>query len=164
MSPESLSLQHVSELIRLALTPAFLIAAVSSLLGVLSARLSRVSDIAAVLRTSIENGLFKTRSERSAALRNVSARAWLLLVAMALSVVCALLITLVIALLYVVNRGAAGLSPAIGLIFVMAIAVFAIAMMCVLAELVFASAVARNLMRDLAHEPEEPTAPRALSV
>jgi hypothetical protein len=70
--------------------------------------------------------------------------------------VCALLVTVVIALLYVANRGAADLSSTIGLLFVVSIGVLAIAMLCVLAEVGFASAAARRLVRDLEDELEEP--------
>jgi hypothetical protein len=164
MPPDSLSLDHVSELIRLALTPAFLIAAVSSMLGVLSSRLARVADNAAYLKLAISDGRYPTATERHVALRNIASRGWFLLAAMALSVVCALLVTFVIALLYVANRGIANLPGTIGLFFVLSIAALAAAMLCVLIEVGYASASARAAVHDLALDLEERTPRGAAAV
>jgi hypothetical protein len=149
-------LERVAELIRLALTPVFLIAAVSSMLTLLTARLGRVADQALSLNDERSNVLMRT--QRSVAIRYIEARAWLLLVAMALCVVCTLLVTVVISLLYWAQRGTTGLSQTIGLLFVLSIAVLALAMLCLLAEVVLSSAIARILLRDLKRELRQQSA------
>src|SRR5580698_4175786 len=105
-------LERVAELIRLALTPVFLIAAVSSMLTLLTARLGRVADQALSLNEERSNVLMRT--QRSVAIRFIEARAWLLLVAMALCVVCTLLVTMVISLLCWAQRGTTGFSQTRG--------------------------------------------------
>jgi hypothetical protein len=155
------SIDSVSELIRLALTPAFLIAAVSSMLGVLTSRLARVADQALSLNAERSNVFMRT--QRSVAIRDIAARAWLLLAAMALCVVSALLVTVVIALLYWARRGIADFSGAIGPVFVLSIAMLAIAMLCLLAEVGLASAITGILTRDLRRELQESISERVSS-
>jgi hypothetical protein len=161
MFSDGLPLDRVSELIRLALTPVFLIAAVSSMLGVLTSRLARVADQALSLNAERSNVLM--RAQRSVAIGNIEARAWLLLAAMALCVVCTLLVTVVISLLYWAHRGTTGLSRGIGLLFVLSIAVLALAMLCLLAEVGLSSVIARILLRDLRRELQGQTAAHGAS-
>jgi hypothetical protein len=153
MSSNSMPLDNVSDLIRLALTPVFLIAAVSSMLGVLTARLARVTDQALSLNSERSNVFMRT--QRSIAIRHIAARAWLLLAAMALCVVCALLVTVMIALLYWARRGIVDPSGAIGLLFVLSIAVLALSMLCLLAEVGLSGAITSVLTRDLRREHEQ---------
>jgi len=120
------------------------------MLGVLTSRLARVADQALSLNAERYNVFMRT--QRSVAIRYIEARAWVLLAAMALCVVCALLVTVVIALLYWGRRGIADPSGVVGLLFVLSVAVLAVAMLCLLAEVGLAGAITSVLTRDLRRE------------
>jgi hypothetical protein len=161
MPTDSPSIDNVSDLIRLALTPVFLIAGVSSMLGVLASRLARVADQGFSLEAQMTDDRVHASHQTSVRVRSIAARAWFLLVAMALCVVCALLVTVVIALLYFGRHGSADLSAYVGPLFIVSIAALALAMLCLLVEVGIASTAARNLAGDLKRRAEP--APQVVS-
>jgi hypothetical protein len=125
------SIQAIAGVIQLAVAPVFLLAGIAGLLGVLSTRLARIIDRARVIERRIPQA---KREEQLQLLRAETATLWtridLINWAIRLCVSGALTVCLVIVALFVGEFVSFNISPAIAILFV-------IAMLLIISGLVF---------------------------
>jgi hypothetical protein len=118
-------LSDISHVIQVAVAPVFLLMAVGSVLGVLTGRLARIVDRARAL----DRQLHDADDDRQIArlqddLRELQRRARLVNGAITLAVLCALLVALVIALLFLGAVYAMDNARLVALLFILAMAAF----------------------------------------
>jgi hypothetical protein len=128
----------VSHVIQLAVAPVFLLTGVGAILSVLINRLARVVDRFRVL----ERELPQLGEAVLTALRNemdrLSLRARMIHWAIGLCTICALLVCLVIALLFLSSVIGANLSTLISVLFILAMFALVIGLLCFLREITLA--------------------------
>ena len=145
---------HVTEIthvIQLAIAPVFLLTAVGTMIGVLSNRLARAVDRIRV----VESRLGELHAEDAAnaddakisqrELDVLARRMRLVYVAISLAVICALFVSLLIAIAFIDAFLAADLSKVVGLLFIAAMVAFIGALMVFLREIFLAISTARHL-------------------
>jgi hypothetical protein len=129
------SIEAVAGVIQLAVAPVFLIAGIAGLLGVLSTRLGRIIDRARVIERRIPQA---KREEQRQLLRTETTVLWtrisLINWAIRLCVSGALMVCLVIVALFVGDFVDFNISPAIALLFVMAMLLIVSGLMFFLRE------------------------------
>jgi MFS family permease len=103
-------LPDITHVIQLAVAPVFLLAGVGAIINVLAGRLARVIDRARAIETQVESG-GAGAAHLLAQLPLLARRARWVSIAMALAVTCALLVSLMIALAFLDEPGAAGGDP-----------------------------------------------------
>ena len=137
---------HVSEIaqvIQLSVAPVFLLAGVGAIVNAMAMRLGRAVDRA----RDLEAGLPDTDPVRTQRihdeLKSISQRARLISRAMALAVICALLVTLLLIAAFVDAFMALDMSFALAAIFVAALAAFSGSLLVFLREILLASASLR---------------------
>jgi hypothetical protein len=137
---------HVSEIaqvIQLSVAPVFLLAGVGAIVNAMSIRLGRAVDRARELETNLP-GADPARAERiHGELRSISQRARLISRAMALAVLCALLVTLLLIAAFIDAYLAIDLSFGLAAIFVGALVAFSGSLVVFLREILLASATLR---------------------
>jgi hypothetical protein len=114
------SLLAHTEAIRLAVTPVFLLAGISGLLGVLTARMGRIVDRARWLKERPGGLSLAERREQASELALLRRRMRLVSRAIALTTFCYLLVALVVVLLFVSSAPMVDLSPLVAPLFVLA--------------------------------------------
>jgi hypothetical protein len=119
MAAES-AISSVAHVIQLAVAPVFLLTGVGALLAVLTNRLSRIIDRARVLESALEAADAAHARAMHVELSILSRRARLIHWAISLCTICALLICVVIAALFISSHLAANVSTAVSLLFVLA--------------------------------------------
>jgi ABC-type multidrug transport system fused ATPase/permease subunit len=145
---------HVTEIthvIQLAIAPVFLLTAVGTMIGVLSNRLARAVDRIRV----VESRLRELSAEDAADAEDASIaqreldvlarRMRLVYVAIGLAVICALFVSLLIAIAFVDAFLAADLSKVVGLLFIAAMVAFIGSLVVFLREIFLAISTARHL-------------------
>jgi hypothetical protein len=145
---------HVTEIthvIQLAIAPVFLLTAVGTMIGVLSNRLARAVDRIRV----VESRLGELNAEDAAnaeetkisqrELDVLAQRMRLVYFAISLAVICALFVSLLIAIAFIDAFLAADLSKVVGLLFIAAMVAFIGALMVFLREIFLAIGTARHL-------------------
>ena len=129
----------VAHAIQLAVAPVFLLNGIGAILSVLTGRLSRIIDRSRVLhnrRLAATEGLHDIDFE----LQIHAKRAWNINWAISLSTVCALLVCLVIALLFLEEIVSAHVELPVALLFVAAMACLILALLFFLREIYLATA------------------------
>lgn len=128
------SLQSHAEAIRLAVTPVFLLAGISGLLGVLSARMGRIVDRARWLKQQPAAGSLSDRRDQHGELGLLRRRMRLVSRAIALSTFSYLLVALVVVLLFVSAGPMVDFSPLVAPLFVLAMLSLMAAVLLLLRE------------------------------
>jgi len=140
---ETDSLSHVASLaqvIQLAVAPVFLLAGVSATLNVLASRIGRIIDRARYMEERLPNALPEVARELHERLRVLSKRATLINRAIALCVLCGLLVSLVVATLFISSSLRIDLAAPIAIAFVVALLSLAAALVYFLREVFIATA------------------------
>ena len=136
------SLSHVATLaqvIQLAVAPVFLLAGVGTTLNVLATRIGRIIDRARGMEEQLANALPEVAHELHARLRVLSKRASLINRAIGLCVLCGLLVSLVVAALFISSSLKIDLATPIAIAFVVALLSLAAALVCFLREVFIAT-------------------------
>jgi uncharacterized protein DUF2721 len=137
------SLLHVAGIapvIQAAVAPVFLLAGVATTLNVLASRIARIIDRARVMEDRLQTATDEVANDLHARLRLLSRRATLVNRAIALCVLCGLLVSLVVAALFVSALLNIDLALPIALAFVIALLSFAAALLHFLREVFIATA------------------------
>jgi hypothetical protein len=137
----------VARLIQLAVAPVFLLTAVGTMIGVLSARLGRAVDRSRYLEERLRQMLPEGQKLARDELMLLSRRVRLVYGAMVLAVICALFVGLLIAVAFVDAFIEIDLSKFIGLLFIGAMVAFIFSLLVFLREIFLAVTSARNQMR-----------------
>ncbi|HKE95701.1 MAG TPA: DUF2721 domain-containing protein [Povalibacter sp.] len=137
------SLSHVASLaqvIQLAVAPVFLLAGVGTTLNVLASRIGRIIDRARIMEEQLMTASPAASDELHARLRVLLKRANLINRAIALCVLCGLLVSLVVASLFVSASLRLDLALPIAVAFVIALLSLAAALIYFLREVFVATA------------------------
>lgn len=136
------SLSHVNSLaqvIQLAVAPVFLLAGVGTTLNVLASRIGRIIDRARQMEDRLQGAAPEAASDLHERLRVLSKRATLINRAIGLCVLCGLLVSLVVAALFVTSALQIDLAAPIAIVFVVALLSLAAAMVYFLREVFIAT-------------------------
>ncbi len=129
----------LAQVIQLAVAPVFLLAGVGTTLNVLASRIGRISDRARMMEERLDTASPELAEELHARLRVLFKRATLINRAIALSVTCGLLVSLVVAALFVTSSLRLDLALPIAIAFVLALLSLAAAMVYFLREVFIAT-------------------------
>jgi len=140
---DSSGIVDVAHSIQLAVAPVFLLSGVGVVLTVLTNRLARIIDRARLLERSLAEGTGNPEARTHAELRDLSRRAHLVQVAITLSTVCALLVSLVIVSLFAGVALGRDLSHFIVFLFIAGLCAFIGALITFLLEIRAATATLR---------------------
>jgi hypothetical protein len=130
----------LAAVIQLAVAPVFLLAGVGATLNVLAARIGRIIDRARLMEERLDDAASAAAAELHERLAVLSRRAALISHAIGLCVVCGLLVSLVVAGLFVGAALRIDLSIPISVAFVVALLSLATAMVFFLREVFIATA------------------------
>ena len=130
----------VAQVIQAAVAPVFLLAGVATTLNVLASRIGRIIDRARIMEDRLHNATAEHAQELHARLRVLSRRATLVNRAIALCVLCGLLVSLVVAALFVSALLRIDLALPIAIAFVIALLSLAAALLHFLREVFLATA------------------------
>jgi len=130
----------VAQVIQLAVAPVFLLAGVGATLNVLASRIGRIIDRARLMEERLHSAPAPLAEDLHARLRVLSQRASLINRAIALSVTCGLLVSLVVAALFVSASLRIDLATPIAVAFVIALLSLAAALVYFLREVFVATA------------------------
>ena len=139
MDPTS-HVASVATVIQLAVAPVFLLAGVGTTLNVLAMRISRIIDRARSMEDKLANASPSDAAELHERLKELSRRATLINRAIGLCVLCGLLVSLVVAALFVSASLRIDLAMPIAVAFVVALLSLAAALLCFLREVFIATA------------------------
>lgn len=128
-----------AQVIQLAIGPVFLLTAVAATLNVLATRIGRIIDRARALEDKLESASAEQAEGLHATLRVLSKRATLMNRAIGLSVTSGLLVSLVVAALFVSNSLSIDLAAPITIAFVVALLSLAIGLIYFLREVILAT-------------------------
>ena len=134
---QELSIAAVAHVIQLAVAPVFLLTGIGAMLSVMTSRMGRIVDRARWL----ENGPAATPEEEQefqAELQRLSHRARLISISISLCTLTALLVSAVIAILFLGAFLAFDASMVVALLFVAAMLAFIVALICFLREVFIA--------------------------
>ena len=137
------SLSHVASLaqvIQLAVAPVFLLAGVGATLNVLAGRIGRIIDRARVMEERLATSEGDTARDLHERLNVLSRRATLINRAIALCVLSGLLVSLVVAALFITSSLKIDLAAPIAVAFVMALLSLAASLLMFLREVFLATA------------------------
>jgi len=143
--------ETIAHIIQLAVAPVFLLTGIAGMLSVMTNRLSRIVDRARVLEAVVlehPSGAASDREETHAELARLSRRARLISVSISLCTLTALLISSVIAILFLGSFVAFDASMLVALLFVTAMLAFIIALLFFLREVFVAIARLRFGLRE----------------
>lgn len=129
----------LAQVIQLAVAPVFLLAGVGATLNVLAARIGRIIDRARIIEERLAHATTETDRELRGRLAVLSRRATLINRAIALCVSCGLLVSLVVAALFVSSSLQVDLAAPIAVAFVVALLSLAGALMLFLREIFIAT-------------------------
>ena len=140
-------ISDVSRLIQLAIAPVFLLTAVGSIINVLTSRLARVVDRGRKLDDIDGRAGAQADSVNEPERINLRHRLWLIYLALAFEVCCALFVGLLIAAGFVSAALGANLALAIALMFILAMASFVAGLAVFLREIFLAVQFTRHRMQ-----------------
>lgn len=129
----------LAQVIQLAVAPVFLLAGVGTTLNVLATRIGRIIDRARALEDRLPHATPERVEEMHELLRVLSKRASLINRAIGLSVMCGLLVSLVVAALFVSSSLNVDLDVPIAIVFVLALLSLAAALVYFLREVILAT-------------------------
>ncbi len=130
----------VAQVIQLAVAPVFLLAGVGATLNVLATRIGRIIDRARLMESALPTAAPEVADELHSRLRVLAKRATLINRAIALCVLCGLLVSLVVAALFVSSALQLELALPIAIVFVVALLSLAAALVLFLREVFIATA------------------------
>jgi hypothetical protein len=130
----------VAQVIQLAVAPVFLLAGVGATLNVLATRIGRIIDRARLMEAELPKADADTAADLHKRLAVLSKRASLINRAIALCVLCGLLVSLVVAALFVSSALRIELALPIAIVFVVALLSLAAALVYFLREVFIATA------------------------
>jgi hypothetical protein len=130
----------LAQVIQLAVAPVFLLAGVGTTLNVLASRIGRIIDRARVMEERLPSAAPELAQELHKRLQVLSKRATLINRAIALCVLCGLLVSLVVAALFISSSLQIDLARPIGIAFVIALLSLAAALVYFLREVFIATA------------------------
>ncbi len=130
----------VAQVIQAAVAPVFLLAGVGATLNVLASRIGRIIDRARIMEDRLPNATAESARELHGRLRVLSRRATLINRAIALCVLSGLLVSLVVAALFVSALLRIELAAPIAVVFVIALLSLAAALLLFLREVFLATA------------------------
>lgn len=130
---------NLGQVIQLAVAPVFLLAGVGATLNVLASRVGRIIDRARVMEEKLPLSTLEQADELHQRLRVLSKRATLINRAIGLSVMCGLLVSLVVAALFISSSLNLDLSAPIAIVFVIALLSLAAALVYFLREVILAT-------------------------
>lgn len=130
----------LAQVIQLAVAPVFLLAGVGATLNVLAARIGRIIDRARLMEAELPKASPEVADDLHDRLKVLSKRATLINRAIALSVLCGLLVSLVVAALFVSSALQLELAFPIAVVFVAALLSLAAALVYFLREVLIATA------------------------
>lgn len=136
MSPQAIS---VAQVIQLAVAPVFLLAGVGATLNVLAMRIGRIIDRARLMEAELLDAPTEVADDLHKRLKVLSKRATLINRAIALCVLCGLLVSLVVAALFVSAALQFELGLLIAIMFVTALLSLAAALIYFLREVFMAT-------------------------
>ncbi|HEX2769950.1 MAG TPA: DUF2721 domain-containing protein [Geobacteraceae bacterium] len=137
----------VAHVIQMSVAPVFLLTGVGAILNVLTNRLGRIIDRARILEARLANVEDKEQEALHKGLANLSLRSQLIHWAISLCTICALLVCIVIAALFVGAFWAVDVSFFIGLLFIVAMLALIGGLLGFLWEISLATASVRIGMR-----------------
>jgi hypothetical protein len=129
----------VAQVIQLAVAPVFLLAGVGATLNVLAARIGRIIDRARLMEAELAAATPEAAEDIHRRLKVLFKRATLINRAIALCVMCGLLVSLVVAALFVSSALNLELALPIAIVFVVALLSLAAAMLYFLREVFIAT-------------------------
>ena len=129
----------VAQVIQLAVAPVFLLAGVGTTLNVLATHIGRIIDRARAMEEKLPHASAPDAAELHERLRALSQRATLINRAIGLCVLCGLLVSLVVAALFVSASLRIDLAMPIAIAFVVALLSLAAALLCFLREVFIAT-------------------------
>jgi len=135
-----LHVASLAQVIQAAVAPVFLLAGVATTLNVLAGRIGRIIDRARLMEDRLHLATAEHAQELHARLRLLSRRATLVNRAIALCVLCGLLVSLVVAALFVSALLRIDLALPIAIAFVIALLTLAAALLHFLREVFLATA------------------------
>jgi len=136
-TPDITTVAHV---IQLAVAPVFLLTGVGAILGVLVNRLARVVDRFRVIETSLQHITEESKTTiKQTEMAILARRARLIHWAISLCTVCALLICLVVATLFIGSVRNADVSDVIAILFIAAMASLVLGLLSFLREIYLAT-------------------------
>jgi len=144
-------IETIAHVIQLAVAPVFLLTGIAGMLSVMTNRLSRIVDRARVLEALVfqhASGAAFDREETHAELVRLSQRGRLISVSISLCTLTALLISSVIAILFLGSFVAFDASMLVALLFVTAMLAFIVALLFFLREVFVAIARLRFGLRE----------------
>lgn len=130
---------NLGQVIQLAVAPVFLLAGVGTTLNVLATRVGRIIDRARGMEDKLPDATPEEAEELHQRLRVLSKRATLINRAIGLSVMCGLLVSLVVASLFISSSLNLDLSAPIAIVFVVALLSLALALIYFLREVILAT-------------------------
>src|SRR5689334_4156657 len=130
----------LAQVIQLAVAPVFLLAGVGTTLNVLATRIGRIIDRARIMEEQLLMADAVASADLHARLKILSKRATLINRAIALCVMCGLLVSLVVASLFLSSSLKIDLTAPIAVAFVVALLCLASAMIYFLREIFIATA------------------------
>ncbi len=136
MTPSITSVAHV---IQLAVAPVFLLTGVGAVLGVLTNRLSRVVDRFRLLEGRLPDGGGDEHQLQRVEMGLLERRARLIHWAISLCTICALLVCVVIATLFIGSVQSVDVSDVIALLFITAMATLILGLLSFLREITLAT-------------------------
>jgi hypothetical protein len=116
----SFTVSSIAHVIQLSVAPVFLLTAVGTILNVLANRLGRVIDRARVLESRLSGAGEKEQNELHWRLGTLSRRSKLINLAISLCTMCALLVCVTIAILFIGAFWEVDVSVVIGVLFIIA--------------------------------------------
>ena len=132
------AIASVSHVIQLAVAPVFLLTGVGAILSVLINRLARVVDRFRVLERELPQVGNAVLPALRVEMDRLSLRARMIHWAIGLCVICALLVCLVIALLFLSSVIGANLSTVISILFILSMLALVAGLLCFLREITLA--------------------------
>src|SRR5262245_7007660 len=139
-------LQDISRTIQLAFAPVFLLMAIATTLNVLASRLGRIVDRARRVEAELPKVELAHRGPKFIELKQLETRAKLVGWALTAGVAAALLVCVMIGVAFVGFLSHAHLAVEVAVLFVMAVAVFTLALIFFLREAFIAIAMLRFTM------------------
>lgn len=130
---------NLAQVIQLAVAPVFLLAGVGTTLNVLATRVGRIIDRARLMEDRLPHATAEQAEDLHQRLRVLSKRATLINRAIGLSVMCGLLVSLVVAALFISYSLAIDLTTPIAIAFVVALLSLAAALVYFLREVILAT-------------------------
>lgn len=130
----------LAEVIQLSVAPVFLLAGVGATLNVLAGRIGRIIDRARAMEDKLETASEEKAAELHERLRVLSKRAALISRAIGLCVLCGLLVSLVVAGLFIAAALQIDIEAPIAIGFVVALLSLALALVYFLREIIIANA------------------------